>query len=130
VVISLPDLTDPALLPEDPQISIITLAELTAGSRVAKDEKVRRARTEQLIAVQDAFSSPLPFDAGAVDAFGDVSASLHGRGAKKKARSIDALIAATAVANGMALYTCNPSDFTDIDNLEVVSVPEPTRLLG
>jgi len=130
VVISLPDLTDPALLPEDPQISIITMAELSAGPKVAKNERVRQARAKQLKETEEAFESPLPFDVNAARAFGGIFASLHGRGAKKRARSMDALIAATAVANEMPLYTCNPRDFAGIANLEVVEVPEPTRLVG
>lgn len=129
VVISLPDLTDPALLPEDPQISIITVAELAVGPGVAKDEKVRAARAAQLAAVKEAFE-PLPFDDSAAHVFGQVSASLHNRGAKGRARSMDALIAATALANGMPIYTCNPDDFAHIDGLRVVAVPEPTRLTG
>jgi predicted nucleic acid-binding protein len=35
------------------------------------------------------------------------------------------MIAATALANGLAVYTCNPSDFTGIDALEVVAIPHP-----
>jgi tRNA(fMet)-specific endonuclease VapC len=129
VVISLPDVTDPALLPEDPQISAITLAELAVGPKVAQDENVRKARAAQLEAVEEAFD-PLPFDVDAANAFGSVSASLRDGGAKTRARSIDALIAATALANGMPLYTCNPQDFQNIDDLEVFEVPEPTRLTG
>jgi predicted nucleic acid-binding protein len=35
------------------------------------------------------------------------------------------MIAATALANGLALYTCNPADFTAIDGLDVIAVPLP-----
>lgn len=35
------------------------------------------------------------------------------------------MIAATALANGLPVYTCNPSDFAGIDGLEVVAVPLP-----
>jgi tRNA(fMet)-specific endonuclease VapC len=37
------------------------------------------------------------------------------------------MIAATALANGLPLYTCNPSDFTDIDGLTVIDVPLPNE---
>ncbi len=37
----------------------------------------------------------------------------------------DALIAATALANELALFTTNPDDFTGIDGLEVVAVIAP-----
>lgn len=46
-------------------------------------------------------------------------------GRKPAARAYDAMIAATALANGLAVHTCNPSDFDDIDNLQVVTVPHP-----
>jgi predicted nucleic acid-binding protein len=35
------------------------------------------------------------------------------------------MIAATAIANDLPVYTCNPSDFTGIDGLTVISVPLP-----
>jgi hypothetical protein len=35
------------------------------------------------------------------------------------------MIAATAVANELPMYTCNPADFSGIDELEVVEVPLP-----
>jgi len=35
------------------------------------------------------------------------------------------MIAATALANGLPLNTCNPKDFAGIDGLTVVAVPVP-----
>ena len=35
------------------------------------------------------------------------------------------MIAATALANGLAVHTCNPADFAHIDGLQVVAVPHP-----
>jgi len=130
VVISLPDITDPALLPEDPRVCIITIAELNVGPKVVEDdEPLRGARQKQLEAVEEAFE-PLPFDAEAARVYGDVAAALMKRKAKRAARQLDALIAATAVANNMTLYTSNPKDFDGIDGLDVCEVPEPTRLTG
>jgi tRNA(fMet)-specific endonuclease VapC len=40
-------------------------------------------------------------------------------------RASDAMIAAIAVANGLAVYTCNPADFAGIDGLEEVAIPHP-----
>jgi len=129
VLVSLPDITDPAYLPEVPLITSITLAELAAGPSSAADEKVKVAREAQLRQAEADFE-PLPFDARAARAFSSVSASLRARGAKAKARSFDALIAATALARALPVYTCNPDDFTAIAGLEVHEVPEPTRLIG
>ncbi|MGI9164591.1 MAG: hypothetical protein ACR2JI_16970 [Mycobacterium sp.] len=46
---------------------------------------------------------------------------------KRAARAYDALIAATAIANGLPLYTCNPEDFEGIPALDLHSVPHPDR---
>jgi hypothetical protein len=35
------------------------------------------------------------------------------------------MIAATAIANDLPVYTCNPTDFNGIDGLEVVAVTVP-----
>lgn len=70
---------------------------------------------------------PLPFDADAARAFGRVAASLRRAGRKPAARVYDAMIAAVAVARSLPLYTANPSDFRDIDGLEVFAVTSPTR---
>jgi tRNA(fMet)-specific endonuclease VapC len=54
-----------------------------------------------------------------------VASSLRGSGRQPAARAYDALIAATALANGLPLFTVNPKDFEGIDELEVVAVPHP-----
>lgn len=38
----------------------------------------------------------------------------------------DAMIAATALANELPLFTCNPDDFAGIEELAVVAVPYPS----
>ena len=129
VVISLPDITDPAVLPEEPLITAITLAELMAGPSSTDNERIRAAREAQLKQAEADFN-PLPFDENAARAFGGVSAALRTRGAKTQAKSYDALIAATALAHKMPIYTCNPGHFERIEGLEVFTVPEPTRLTG
>lgn len=49
---------------------------------------------------------------------------------KVNARAYDAMIAATALANGLPVYTCNPNDFAGIDGLDVISVPFPRTSAG
>jgi hypothetical protein len=123
-LILLPALRDPSLLPQRPLISAITLAELSVGPLVAANETQRAARLAHLQQAEADFD-PLPFDADAARAFGQVAASLRRSGRKASARAYDAMIAAVALANGLALYTCNPDDFANIDGLTVVSVPHP-----
>ncbi len=117
-------LPDVAALPEQPLITAATLAELSVGPLVASDESQRAARQATLQQAEADFE-PIPFDAAAARAFGQVAASLRRAGRKTTARSYDAMIAAIAVAAGLPLYTCNPADFAGIDGLEVVPVPPP-----
>lgn len=105
-------------------ITAVTLAELSVGPLVTDDEAERAARQARLQETEAAFE-PLPFDAAAARAYGRVAASLRRAGRKTTARAFDALIAATAVANDLTLYTCNPRDFDGIDELTVVTIPHP-----
>ena len=123
-VILLSRLSDPALLPAGPLITALTLAELSVGSLVARTEQERAARQAHLQQAESDFD-PIPFDALAARAFGQVAASLRRSGRKSAARAYDAMIAATSIANGLPVYTCNPSDFAGIENLEVVAIPHP-----
>lgn len=123
-VILLPRLTDPNDLPDEPMICAITLAELSVGPLVTDDDTERAARQAHLQQAESDFD-PLPFDAAAARAFGQVAADLRASGRKVTARAYDALIAAVAIANELPLYTTNPADFTGIDRLETVAVPHP-----
>lgn len=125
-VILLSEITDATQLPAEPLITAVTLAELTVGPLVAKEETTRAARQAHLQQAESDFDA-LPFDSDAARAFGRVAASLRRSGRKAKARALDALIAATAMANDLPVYTCNPSDFAGIDGLNVVEVVVPFR---
>jgi len=117
-VILLGRLADASLLPDEPLIAAVTLAELAVGPLVAADED-ERARRQAHLQQAEADFEPLPFDAAAARAFGTVAASLRRQGRKTAARAYDAMIAATALANDLPLYTCNPADFEDIEGLIV-----------
>ncbi len=118
------DRLHPDDLPAEPVITSVTLAELSVGPLVTDDEAERAARQARLQQTEAAFE-PLPFDASAARAYGRVAASLRRAGRKTTARAFDALIAATAIANDLMLYTCNPRDFEGIDELTVVTIPYP-----
>ena len=106
------DRLDPDDLPAEPLITAVTLAELSVGPLVAKTDLERAARQVRLQEAEAAFD-PLPFDAQAARSFGRVAASLRRSGRKATARAFDAMVAATALANGLALYTCNPRDLRE-----------------
>lgn len=118
------DRLDPAGLPVEPLITAVTLAELSVGPLVVDDDPERSARQARLQQAESDFD-PLPFDAGSARAFGRVAASLRRSGRKPAARSYDAMIAATALAHGLPVYTANPSDFAGIEDLQVVTVAAP-----
>lgn len=125
-VLLLSRITDPAVLPTEPVITAVTLAELSVGPLAATDEAERAARQARLQQAEADFD-PLPFDDAAARMFGQVAASLRRGGRKVAARSYDAMIAATALSTDLALYTCNPQDFQGIDGLRVVAVPHPDQ---
>lgn len=114
----------PEHLPLKPQITTVTLAELSTGPLTAESEAATAQRQTHLQMAEADFE-PLPFDVAAARSFGRVSASLRRAGRKTKARAFDAMIAATALANDLPVYTCNPDDFGGIDGLEVIVVPVP-----
>jgi len=120
-LIRLPQIGGSIPLPAEPMITTVTLAELSVGPLVATDESERSARQAHLQQAESDFD-PLPFDAKSARAFGRVAAALRRAGRKTTARSYDAMIAATAIANELPLYTCNPSDFEGIEGLELVAV--------
>lgn len=124
VVILLPQLTDSSLLPEEPTITTVTLGELSVGPLVAISSGERAARQAHLQQAESDFA-PLAFDEAAARAFGRVAADLRASGRKSAARALDALIAATAIANGLALYTTNPADYEGISGVDLRTVPHP-----
>jgi len=120
-LIALPQIEDPSWLPDQPLITTVTLAELSVGPLVARDERERAARQAHLQQAEADFD-PIPFDAAAARAFGRVAADLRRAGRKSAARAYDAMIAATAIANGLPLYTANASDFEGIGGLDIVPI--------
>lgn len=125
-VILLGQLSDSTSLPMDSIISAITLAELSLGPHVARTPRERVARQAHLQQAESDFEA-IPFGPDAARAFGRVAASLRAAGRKPAARAYDALIAASALAENVPIYTCNPDDFRGIDGLEVRPVPYPDR---
>jgi tRNA(fMet)-specific endonuclease VapC len=125
-VILLGRIDDPTTLPDEAVISAITLAELSVGPHVATDDDERTARQAHLQQAESDFDV-LAFDDESARAFGAVAASLQVSGRKPAARAYDALIAASAIANGLPLYSCNPSDFEGIPQLNLRVVPHPDQ---
>jgi predicted nucleic acid-binding protein len=119
------DWHDPAViagLPDEMAISVITAAELAAGPHLAADPVEAAKRQARLQEVESALE-PIPFDAAAARSYGLVVAAVVREGRKPRSRFADLLIAATAHASRLDLYTRNGEDFTGLQGLvRVVAV--------
>jgi predicted nucleic acid-binding protein len=123
VVIDL-ERVDPRSLPAEIAVSALTLAELAAGPHATTHPEERARRQERLQRVEATFA-PLPFDANAARAFGRIYAAAVSKGRKARGRrAIDLMIAATAVAEGLPLYTLNPDDFRGLTSVVDVRAVE------
>jgi predicted nucleic acid-binding protein len=111
------DRIDTNRLPIEMAISAITMAELAAGPHATSDPDERARRQDRLQRTEATFE-PIPFDADAARAYGLIYAAVVAAGRKARgARAIDLLIAATANAAQLPLYTRNPTDFEALENL-------------
>lgn len=104
-------------------ISSLTVAELVGGPHAANNEIERRRRQRHLRQVE-ACIEVLPFDAECAQAYGFVYAAIQGIGRKPRgAYAVDLMIAATALAHDLPVYTLNPKDLRGLENLiEVVDL--------
>jgi predicted nucleic acid-binding protein len=116
VVIAI-DRVDPAELPAVVVVSALTLAELTVGPLAASDD-VERARRQRRLQDFEANVEALAFDSRCARAQSQVYAAVMAAGRKARgARAVDLMIAATAFAHGLPLYTLNPKDLRGLDDL-------------
>ena len=113
------DWHDPAVvaaLPDEMAISAITAAELAAGPLLAATP-VEAAKRQARLQEVEAHLEPIPFDQAAVRSYGIIVAAVVQHGRKPRSRFADLLIAATAHANGLDLYSRNAVDFAGLENL-------------
>ena len=116
-------------LPDEMAISAITAAELAAGplpASTAGEAAKRQVRLQEVESKLD----PIPFDGAAARSYGLVVAAIIGDGRTARGRFADLLIAASAHANGLDLYTRNGDNFRGTDHLvHVVQIcGNPTHL--
>jgi len=114
---------DSARLPIQVAVSALSLAELAAGPHATADPDERGRRQDRLQRAEATFD-PLPFDADAARAYGRVFAAVMAQGRKARGpRAVDLLIAATALAGDLPLYTRNADDFRGVERLiDIVAV--------
>jgi predicted nucleic acid-binding protein len=98
------------------------MAELAAGPHATHDSDERGRRQDRLQRAEAAFD-PLPFDREAARAYGRTFAAVVASGCKARgARAVDLLIAATALAAGLPIYTRNGEEFGQLGDLVDVIV--------
>ena len=126
---------EPAELPDEMAISAVTLAELSAGPHLVRrndeqdnyDEHAERARRLEILQRAESEFDPVPFDAETARLYGRVTAAVVAVGRKPRGRTADLMIASTAAAEGLPLFTTNPEDFAGLDDLiRIVPVTRPT----
>ena len=125
---------DPDELPDEMAISAITLAELSAGPHQVRPnqqqdsyhERAERARRLDVLQRAEHEFDPIPFDVEAARIYGRVSAAVIATGRRPRRRIADLMIAATAIAQRLPLFTTNPDDFTGLAGLlTLVPVTRP-----
>lgn len=115
-------------LPNELAISSVTLAELSAGphqvrpnsEQDAYDEHAERARRLDVLQRAESEFEPIPFGAEAARTYGRVVAAVVAAGRKPRRRAAGLMIAATAIAEDLPLFTANPDDFIGLDELLTV----------
>lgn len=118
---------DPVDLPLEVAVSAVTLAELGAGPHATADPAERARRQDKLQRAEATFD-PVHADGAVARAYGRVYAAVVEAGRKARGRrALDLLIAATALAAELPLYTRNPDDFGGLDGLLEVVAVRPTR---
>ena len=123
-------LIDPAFLPAQAGISAVVLGELAAGVHNIDDAAPNRdlVRSDRIALLQQAEAEfdAFPYTAEAARIYGRMFASVRALGRSPRARTNDLMIAATAAAERLPLFTTNVDDYRGLDRLvQIVAVPRP-----
>lgn len=104
-------------------MSALTLAELTVGPAVAVSVKDRNRRAQRLRRVETSLEV-LDFDAGCARSYVGIYEAVLKAGRKARgSQAVDLMIAATARAHRLPLYTLNSVELRGLDDLiEIVDL--------
>ncbi|WP_211262675.1 type II toxin-antitoxin system VapC family toxin [Nitriliruptor alkaliphilus] len=98
-----------AELPDEAAISAATLAELHVGVLLARNDAARSSRLRRLTEIESRFD-PLPIDAPVARSYGMLAHATVTADRQPRRRALDLLIAATAHAHDVPLYTRDRDD--------------------
>ena len=133
-ILILPKWIDPAELPDEMTISAITLAELSAGPRrcaVTTSRKPTTSTPSARVGLRSRYgprasSTQCRWVPRQPVSTAAVTAAVIAAGRKPRGRVVDLMIAATAIADGLPLYTTNPAGFSGLDALiRIVPISRP-----
>ena len=108
----------PVAIPDDAAMSVITLGELELGVLLAGDPTTRARRLRTFTEAARELEA-LPVDGDVAHAYAALVAEARRLG--RRLRALDALIGATAVVHGAAVYTAD-RDFERLPGVQVVRV--------
>ncbi len=114
---------EPAPINGDLAISAASLAELHFGVLVARSDDIQAERLRRLAEIERSFD-PLPMDTQVARAYGRLAAATAKAGRQPRARVMDLVIAATAMAHGARLCTRNPADLAGLEDLLEITTIE------
>jgi toxin FitB len=118
VLIDLPGI-EPDLLPRAAAISSLVVAELAQGVAMSRDPVAVQLRSQRLSDVEGEFAV-IPFDREAARRYGTLVAMTIRAGRDSRPHKTDLMIAATAAAHGLPLYTRNIKDFKGLESAVTV----------
>ncbi|MCL2091374.1 MAG: type II toxin-antitoxin system VapC family toxin [Micrococcales bacterium] len=98
-------------------VSALTWSELAVGLHSSTDLAQMRRRLEEYTALRSLFTATVAYDDACASAYLKIVSRVAERGGTVKARPLDRMIAATALAHDLPLVTRNGADFAQLDGL-------------
>jgi predicted nucleic acid-binding protein len=110
-------------LPDSLAFSALTLAELSSGPYAA-ESPIEKARRQDHLQRIEANLECIEFDSECARAYGPIYSAICETGRKPRGpRIVDLMIAATALAHALPLYTLNAGDLRGLEDLiEIVDL--------
>ncbi len=105
-------------LPDEPAVSVVTLAELHLGVLRARDAQTRARRLRTVSRVEREYDA-IPIDAEVARTFASIVGDARAAGRRPKV--MDVWIAATGVRHGLVVFT-QDADFADIPQVQIQRV--------
>lgn len=102
---------------DDLMVSSLTWSELVMGLHSTRSLSEYKRRARRLSVLQGTYGDGLPYDDDCANAYNDLLERTVQRGGDAKAKKLDRMIAATAMAHELVLVTRNVDDFTMFEGM-------------